>query len=816
MRRRATCGRVLLAGAVLALAAERHASAQDIEVPILVIGDDTTPGEAAESDDELDLANLVTSAAKGVTTVQEAPAIITIITAEELRDKQPRELMDVVDLIPGFMRLNSFYGHFPQAVSRGIVQAVLPLHDGFSMFDPLFNTMTVHRAIPMEMVKRFETISGPGGVLWGANGFMGVINIITKDAEDIDGVQASIGYGDGRGDRQDLRAWVMAGVPRVLGRDDWGLVLHASVDYYKGTIYTRTPHMFSTPLPNPNSLNYYGPDLESDPPRSHIINLDGKLAMGKLTVQWAVPIIKRYGSGGFNGPVAVESLPEDDLPECSTPIPATDPTVEAEPCNDRARATRTSSTNFFERYGLAEYKTRFSDTSGISVKGYFIQFVRDFSPILVLMPTPPVLKGGLALNVDSTGYRTGASLDGDVELTSTLRMLYGVEGFFEWLPDDPRNLARAGKGPEVRFLGPYNLARLPLPCPLEGGTWNPATQQVEDATLIPACPLAFSFEVNRLTAGAFTSLQLRPTDKLILDGGVRLQVAPEIFDTTQGYGLQPTFSAAAVYEFIPDWHVKVNYAEGFRPPGFNAISANGEAVQLGGTPDLLVEYSRSGQIEVNARLLKGVKRIRELDLRFDYAYTVLQNYLAYIGGVNANTGDRGINSAEILAKLYLKGGHRVELGYSFNAIDTADKGVFRTVPNNWFNLSSINPLVEDKLELATIVRVYGAFEDPNRRVESRDLARDPMTGGANINDPTQAVSVSPYETVIDRQAPAGELQVGLRWLPMEELQVQGTLYNAFSNERGAYDSFDDLEPRLEITPAKFEAFRFFASATYAF
>jgi outer membrane receptor protein involved in Fe transport len=316
--------------------------------------------------------------------------------------------------------------------------------------------------------------------------------------------------------------------------------------------------------------------------------------------------------------------------------------------------------------------------------------------------------------------------------------------------------------------------------------------------------------------GAFTSLQLRPTDKLILDGGVRLQAAPALSDKSADYGLQPTFSAAAVYEFIPDWHVKVNYAEGFRPPGFNARNGNGEAVQLSGTPALEVEQSRSAQVEVNARLLKGQKRIRELDVRVDYAYTILNNYIAYIGGANANTDDRGINSAELLAKLYLKGGHRFEFGYSYNAIDTADKGIYHSVPNNWFNLSSINPLIEDTLELATIVRVYGAFEDPNRRVEARDLERDPMTGGATFGDPTQTVNVSPYETVIDRQAPAAELQIGLRWQPSEALQVSGTLYNAFSNERGAYDSFDDLEPRLEITPAQFEAFRFFANAVYTF
>src|SRR5207249_4882017 len=152
------------------------------------------------------------------------------------------------------------------------------------------------------------------------------------------------------------------------------------------------------------------------------------------------------------------------------------------------------------------------------------------------------------------------------------------------------------------------------------------------------CPLTFSFTVSRTTVGAFTSLQLRPTKKLILDGGVRLQAAPKVATLDRSYGLTPTLSAAAVYEFTPGWHLKFNYAEGFRPPVFQDTDSNGEAVQIDGDPNLSVETSKSGQAEINARLLKGVKRIRELDVRADYSYTELQNFIAFIGGRHANTG----------------------------------------------------------------------------------------------------------------------------------------------------------------------------------
>src|SRR5438105_649048 len=62
------------------------ARAQDVALPEPVAqpakkGDEGEPEIALDVDREIDLANVVTSAAKGVTTVQEAPAIITIITA---------------------------------------------------------------------------------------------------------------------------------------------------------------------------------------------------------------------------------------------------------------------------------------------------------------------------------------------------------------------------------------------------------------------------------------------------------------------------------------------------------------------------------------------------------------------------------------------------------------------------------------------------------------------------------------------------------------------------------------------------------------
>jgi outer membrane receptor protein involved in Fe transport len=806
-------GGLVLAMGVLTIA-ERRAPAQsaDVAVPILVFGDDDREeSDEQAGDEELDLANLVTSAAKGVSTVQEAPAIVTILPAQELHESQARSLGEVIDRIPGFLRFEAFNGEFSQALARGVMQAVLQLQDGVSLFDPQGNTMSTTGGIPMEMMKRIEIISGPGGVLWGANSFLGVINVITKDAEDIDGVEANLSYADGKGDRTHARAYVLAGLPHLFGREDWGLVVHTSFESMIGPIYTRSGQLFSQPLPNPNSIYYYGPIADTDPARSWIFNFDGKLSLGALVLQWSLPFEDRYEGMGLNGAFAINHLPEYDLPECQ----GADPASTSDHCYDPARATRVARLNFFRRYGLAEYKWRFSEDAGGSVKAYFIHFANHFDPLVVLRPTPGLVEGGLSFVVHADTFRAGGSYDGDVQVNDWLRVLYGAEAFHEWFADNTDG-SREGAGTQSDFYSPYNLAQLPFACPLQGA-WDPALQKPVDVSFVDGCPVTVVFEVNRTTLGGFTALQVRPSSRLVLDGGVRLQVAPELAAHSRGYGLTPTFSAAAVYELVRNWHVKVNYAEGFRPPVFNNTDANGESVNIGGSPDLKVETSRSGQGEINARVFQGQRSIRELDLRADYSYTVLDNYISFIGGRYANTGRRGIHSAELLGKLYLKGGHRFELGYTFNAIEMSDKGAFHAMPNNWLSLGAVQQIIPEQLELSTVLRVYGAFEDPNRRIEARGLVADPMTGASTPTNPDQAVGAKADEAVIDRIAPAAEVQVGARLhAPDDRWQLQATLYNAFNNERNSYDNSNDLEPRLEVVPSTFEAFRFFVSATYRY
>jgi outer membrane receptor protein involved in Fe transport len=781
----------------------------DIEVPTVVLDSTVEGGEPSEADEQLDLANVVQSAAKGVTTVQEAPAIVTVITADDIRDRQFVTIDQVLDTVPGYMRNGLIHSQFPMATVRGTVQAVQFLHDGTSLFDPFLNLPSTWRIQPLETIKRVEVITGPGGVLWGANSLLGIVNVITKDAEDVDGYEVGGQLGDGNGDRRNARVYAMAGFPDLLGGKA-RLFVHGSFETFEGPGFEMPLHMFSGPLPQPNATDIYGPLTRAEPPRSYLFNFFAKLSIGKLTVRAQAPFVERHTPLGFPGFVVQEHLAEDD--RCV----GTDPTVTSDACIDQLKRSRDNRLDFYDRYLVAEYRTRFSGgKAGLNLKGYGIQFVRDFPQVGILAPVPVLLEGGLAFRFDATTYRVGAALEGDVELPRGLRLQYGAEGFSEFALNDTTR-SRQGEGIEATFIGPYDLDRLPLPCPL----------RIKDATMqtaekIEGCPLTFAFPSSRAVLGAYVNPQWRPVKRLILDAGARLQVAPEALGK-QSYPLTSLFSGSAVWNFIPGFHLKLNLAQGYRPPVFNNTNSNGEAVQIDGRPDLKVETSDAAQAEINGRLFKGERRLRELSFRVDYSYTRLENLIQVVSGRYENTADRGIHSVEALAKLYVQGGHRLELGYTFLRINMADKGIHRSMPEHMFHLAGVFNLIDDKLTAVTDLRVVGAMEDANRLVEHRGLhyagPGESVPEGTIVdeNGNVAAFNSGPSQIVVDRLPPAADLELGLAWTPTDKITVRATVFNAFDARYYQPDAFFDYEPRLEFLPNPWEDIRAYLSAQVAY
>ncbi len=140
----------------------------------------------------------VTIATRHEIPINKAPSIVTVITDEEIKNLGYRTLVEILRTIPGFEILKE--GDFGTVVPavRGLEaeNKVRVMINGHFVNNPLRGgAFDNFDDFPVENIKRLEIIRGPGSAMYGENAFLAVINIITKDAKDINGVRVSSGYG---------------------------------------------------------------------------------------------------------------------------------------------------------------------------------------------------------------------------------------------------------------------------------------------------------------------------------------------------------------------------------------------------------------------------------------------------------------------------------------------------------------------------------------------------------------------------------------------------------------------------------------------
>ena len=169
---------------------------------------------------------IVVSALKRPRTVLKSPAIMSVITAKQIKQMGFRTLIDVLRMVPGFYISMDETGEREVAV-RGVLddasQKIKVLIDGHSINDVWRGgAMWNFDDLPVENIKRIEVIRGPGSALYGQNAFLAVIDIITKDTEDIDGFQVTTSGGSFSTQNYNL----------LFGRELGGLKISGFLDYF--------------------------------------------------------------------------------------------------------------------------------------------------------------------------------------------------------------------------------------------------------------------------------------------------------------------------------------------------------------------------------------------------------------------------------------------------------------------------------------------------------------------------------------------------------------------------------------------------------
>jgi iron complex outermembrane recepter protein len=142
----------------------------------------------------------VTTASKVPVKATRTPAAIYVITQEDIRRSGATSIPEALRLAPGVevARVDSnTWAIGVRGFQSTLSRSVLVLIDGRSVYTPLFAGVywQVQDTL-LEDVDRIEVIRGPGGTIWGANAVNGVINIITKRAQETHGTLVSTGGGN--------------------------------------------------------------------------------------------------------------------------------------------------------------------------------------------------------------------------------------------------------------------------------------------------------------------------------------------------------------------------------------------------------------------------------------------------------------------------------------------------------------------------------------------------------------------------------------------------------------------------------------------
>lgn len=142
----------------------------------------------------------VTTPAKTPQSVFQSPTAIYVITSDAIRRAGATSIPEALRLAPGVevARIDSVKWSIGiRGFGTRLNRSVLVLMDGRTVYTPLFDgTYWEVQNTNMDDIDRIEVIRGPGATIWGPNAVDGVINIITKDSKDTQGVLASAGGGN--------------------------------------------------------------------------------------------------------------------------------------------------------------------------------------------------------------------------------------------------------------------------------------------------------------------------------------------------------------------------------------------------------------------------------------------------------------------------------------------------------------------------------------------------------------------------------------------------------------------------------------------
>jgi outer membrane receptor protein involved in Fe transport len=143
----------------------------------------------------------------------EVAAAVSVITRQEIRAFGWRTLSDALASLPGiystYDRQYSYLGTRGFGLPKDYNTRILVTINGNRVNDTVFDQGLTGRELPIDLalVERIEFIPGPGGAVYGQNAMFGVVNLVTRDGEQINGGRLAVAAQGPQGLREARASW---------------------------------------------------------------------------------------------------------------------------------------------------------------------------------------------------------------------------------------------------------------------------------------------------------------------------------------------------------------------------------------------------------------------------------------------------------------------------------------------------------------------------------------------------------------------------------------------------------------------------------
>lgn len=470
--------------------------------------------------------------------INKSPGSITVVTAEEIKDMGARDIMDVLERVPGISVYRGAYNTRIQV--RGILrtssQDVLMMVNGFPVTNNYIGSgIWVYNSLSVEQLQRVEVVRGPASSLYGANAFSAIINVITKSAADIDGLEAhqSIGSNNHR------KTLVQYGKIFESGLELTAFADFLETDGFSGTVEADRQTIFDGILGTNSSLA---------PGETN--NRERKLHLG-MNMKYEGFFIDTMWTDRVRGP----NVGIFDALNESSALDQQDGFINLG-YDWQVNRNLVITPNFYYHFNRMSNRIEYLPPGGL-----FFQNVNNPGAGVLAIPD------GLESVYNVTNERKGFELRGDWRLQDNYRLAFGFN--YEYMKQS--DVSEDGN---FYFLPNGDLVL------------NDGEKRVDKA-------YTFNRSADRTFKAFYVENLIDLTDTLRLTLGGR-------YDHYSDFGGTLNPRASVIWEFSPGWDLKLQYARAFRAPSFYELYNNQPFVMGNPTldPEIIDSYeaSISGQI----------------------------------------------------------------------------------------------------------------------------------------------------------------------------------------------------------------------------